>query len=607
MTDSSNRIGLVDSRTRPLMGRLLRRNVRPQAGRIVLALVCMAVAAAATAALAYQMEPVIDRVFTEADRGALLGIALTVLAIFVVKGAASYGQAVIMTYVGQRIVADLQTAMFRHLMNADLGFFHNHAPGQLISRFTHDTNLLRAAVSTTLTSLGKDSLTLVFLVGLMFYQDWLLAAVAFFVFPTAVLPIARIGRRMRKVSKSSQTQAGELSGLLDETFQGARQVKAYGMEAYETGRAAAAIERLFHLLTKAGRIRAIAHPVMETLGGVAIVAVILYGGHQVIEGTKTPGAFFSFITALLLAYEPMKRLASLNAQMQEGLAAADRVFALLDMHPRITDRPGAKPLQVNGGAIALQQVGFSYDSEGDGSPALHDLSLDIPAGWTVALVGPSGAGKSTVLNLIPRLFDVDSGHVRIDGQDVRDITLDSLRAAIALVSQESILFDDTVRANILYGRPEASEAEMIAAAKAADAHHFISALPDGYDTPVGPRGVRLSGGQRQRIVIARAMLRDAPILLLDEATSALDTESERQVQLALGRLKRGRTTVVIAHRLSTVVSADRIYVMDRGAIVESGSHAELIARDGAYARLYSLQFAPDAAAEAGSESERARA
>jgi subfamily B ATP-binding cassette protein MsbA len=610
LTDSSKRIGLSDGRTRTLMSRLLRRHVRPQSWRILLALACMAAAAAATAALAYQMEPVIDRVFAEGNRDALLTVAVTVLAIFVVKGIATYGEAAIMTYVGQRIVADLQAAMFAHLMRADLGFFHDHAPGQLISRFTHDTNLLRGVVSTTLTGIGKDSLTLVFLVGLMFYQDWLLAGIAFFAFPTAVLPIARIGRRMRKVSASSQTRTGELSGLLDEVFQGARQVKAYGMEAYETRRAAAAIERLFGLLTKAGRIRAIAHPVMETLGGVAIVAVILYGGHQVIGGAKTPGAFFSFITALLLAYEPMKRLANLNAHLQEGLAAADRVFALLDTQPQITDRPNAKPLRVGGGAITFEGVSFGYGdrrSEGEGNDglALSDLDLDIPAGWTVALVGPSGAGKSTVLNLIPRFFDVDTGRVLIDGQDVRDVTLASLRAAVALVSQESLLFDDTVRANILYGRPDASEEEMIAAAKAADAHGFISELPEGYDTPVGPRGVRLSGGQRQRVAIARAMLRDAPILLLDEATSALDTESERQVQLALGRLKRGRTTVVIAHRLSTVVSADRIYVMDRGTVVEWGTHAELIARDGAYARLYSLQFAPEASEAAEPEASEA--
>jgi subfamily B ATP-binding cassette protein MsbA len=398
---------------------------------------------------------------------------------------------------------------------------------------------------------------------------------------------------MRKVSTSSQVQTGELTGLLDEAFQGARQVKAYGMEAYEGARAGAAIERLFGLLTKAARVRAATHPIFETLGGVAIVGVMLYGGHQVMEGGKTPGAFFSFITALLLAYEPLKRIANLNAQLQEGLAAADRLFALLDTAPGIVDRPGATPLAIAGGAVALRDVSFSYGSDTDAVPALDRLDLTVPAGATVALVGASGAGKSTVLNLIPRFFDATSGHVTIDGQDVRDVTLASLRAALALVSQESMLFDDTVRANILYGRPGASEAEMIEAAQAADADGFIRALPQGYDTAVGPRGEKLSGGQRQRVAIARAMLRDAPILLLDEATSSLDSESEHQVQAAIQRLTEGRTTLVIAHRLSTVVGADRIYVLDRGRAVESGTHAELIARGGAYARLYALQFADD--------------
>jgi len=586
----------ADGRTHALTGRLIRDHVRPQAGRILFALACMAAAAAATAALARQMEPVLDQVFAERDAGALTTAALSVFVIFLVKGVATYGQAVTMNHVGQRIVADLQSSLFRHLMRADLAFFHDRAPGELISRFTHDTNLLRGAVSGTLTSLGKDSLTLIFLAGVMVYQDWLLAAIAFVVFPVAVVPSARIGRRMRKVSASSQAQAGELSGLLDEIFQGARQVKAYGMEAYETGRAGAAIERLFRLATKAARTRAAIHPLMETLGGAAIVAVMLYGGHQVIVGTKTPGAFFSFITALLLAYEPLKRLVNLNAQLQEGLAAAERVFALLDLKAGIADRPGARPLGVGGGAIAFERVAFAY---GPGAgPALDGLDLEVPAGATVALVGPSGAGKSTVLNLIPRFFDVDRGRVAIDGQDVREVTLASLRAAIALVSQDALLFDDTVRANILYGRPDASEAEVAAAAGAADAHDFILRLPGGYDTAVGPRGVKLSGGQRQRIVIARAMLKNAPILLLDEATSALDSDSERQVQRALANLKRGRTTVVIAHRLSTVVAADRIYVMERGRAVESGSHAELIARDGVYARLYAQQLAPEDAAEA---------
>jgi subfamily B ATP-binding cassette protein MsbA len=398
----------------------------------------------------------------------------------------------------------------------------------------------------------------------------------------------RIGRHIRKVSGRTQAQVGRLTTLLDETFQGVRYVKAYAMEAYEKLRAGQAIEAVFRLNYKGARTRSLLHPIMEVLGGLAIVAVLLYGGHQVIAGTKAPGSFFAFITALLLAYEPVKRLAKLNANLQEGLAAAVRVFALLDREPEIRNAPGAAPLSIKGGSIGFEGVTFSYDAA---SPALHDVSLEVPAGKTVALVGPSGAGKSTIMNLIPRFYDVDAGRVTIDGQDLRGLTLQSLRAQIALVSQEILLFDDTIRANIAYGRPEASEAEIAAAAAAAGVEGFVSELPQGLETPVGPRGDMVSGGQRQRIAIARAMLKSAPILLLDEATSSLDSESERQVQQALTQLMAGRTTLVIAHRLSTVVGADIIYVVEDGRIVESGSHAALLARAGPYARLYALQFA----------------
>jgi subfamily B ATP-binding cassette protein MsbA len=473
-------------------------------------------------------------------------------------------------------------------MRADLAYFHAHPSGTLISRFTSDAALLRSAAANVLAGIGEDAVTIVFLLGVMFYQDWVLALVSFFVFPLAIRPIVAIGRRIRRVTANTQAEIGQFTTLLGQTFQGARHVKAYGMEEYEERRAAGLIERLFALIDRGTRTRSRASPMMEALGGTAIALVILYGGHQVISGARTPGALFSFITALLLAYQPLKSLANLNASLQEGLAAAQRIFEVLDVEPRIRDMPGSRPLQIAGGEIRFDNVRFGYRP---GTTAIDGLSLTIPAGHTVALVGPSGAGKSTILNLIPRFFDIDSGSIAIDGQDVRAVTIASLRGAIALVAQEVSLFDDTVRANIAYGRFGASTGEIEEAARAAAADGFIGELPQGYDTVVGEHGIRLSGGQRQRIAIARAMLKDAPILLLDEATSALDSESERQVQRALNALIRGRTTLVIAHRLSTIQGADLICLVDRGHIVETGRHSELLAGGGLYARLHAMQFA----------------
>jgi ATP-binding cassette, subfamily B, bacterial MsbA len=571
-----------------LIRRLIHESVRQYLGWLVLAVVCMALMAAATALSAWLMKPVVNDVFINHQREILWMVGGAVLATFVIKGLANYAQATLMSYVGMRIIADTQNRLFAHLARMDLSFFHNSPTGKLISRFTIDINQMRIAVSNGLTGFGKDFLSLVGLVIVMFLQDWGLAVISFFVFPVAVLPIVRIGRRMRRVTANTQEEMGQFTTLLEQTFQGIRVVKAYNMGGYEKGRVAEIVKRVFSLTFRSARIRALSSPIMESLGGLAVAIVIVYGGLQVIEQKLDAGSFFSFITALLLAYEPMKRLANLNASLQEGLAGAQRLFDVLDVEPAILEKPDAVDLAVDNGTIRLDSVHFAYVP---GKPALDGVTLDVPGGKTVALVGPSGAGKSTILNLIPRFHDIDSGTVTIDGIDVRDATFESLFGNIALVSQEITLFDDTVRANIAYGRAGASEDDIVAAARHAAAHEFIVELPQGYDTVVGERGVKLSGGQRQRLAIARAMLKNARILLLDEATSSLDTESERQVQAALETLMEGRTTLVIAHRLSTIVDADVINVIDGGRIVESGSHAELLARDGVYAHLYALQFA----------------
>jgi subfamily B ATP-binding cassette protein MsbA len=583
----SSKPDLVSAHSWHLVKRLVREYVRPQRWRILGALLFMAVFSACTSGLAFLMKPIVNIAFGGSDLNVLYEAAGAVVVIFFARGWAAFAQSTMMNYAGQSIVVTLQNQLFAHIVRADMAFFARRSPGSLTSRFTLDANLMRGAVSSTLTSIGRDFLSVIGLTGVMFYQDWLLACIASLTLPFAVLPISRIGKRMRKVSHTTQQEVGQLAVLLDEAFQGIRQVKAHSMEDYEESRVRNTLNRLFRLVTKAERTRSYANPALDGLAGLAIAAVMVYGGQRVIHGHSTAGDFFSFIAAALLSYDPLKRLSALNAGLQEGLAAAERVFSILDSKPVVVDNPGAKPLAIAGGAVTLSDVTFTYDGE---TKALDRFDLSIPAGSNVALVGASGAGKTTVFNLILRFFDPDSGRVLIDGQDLRQMTLASLRASIALVSQDSMLFDDTVRENILYGRPHASQAELEAAATTAHAATFIRQLPQGYDTPVGPRGVRLSGGQRQRILIARAMLRDAPILLLDEATSSLDNESERMVQAALAELKQGRTTVVIAHRLSTVVAADCIYVMEHGRIVERGRHVELIARGGVYARLYAQQF-----------------
>jgi subfamily B ATP-binding cassette protein MsbA len=568
-----------------LWRRLLRGYVRQEKRTLAAAIVCMAIAAGATAALAKLMEPVLDEVFVNKSAGSLMEIAGLVLLTFVAKGVATYGETVLMTGVGLRIVARLQQQVGSHLLQADLAYFHRKPTGVLISHVTQDINQLRYAVSNAVTAIGKDSLTLIALLTVMLWQDWQLAFIAFVALPVAILPIRWIGRRVRREASGAQAQQASLSSLLMQLFQGIRYVKAYNAEGLESDRLAQQVAQTQAYQMALVRVKAAAHPLMEALGGIAIVLVIVYGGGQVMEGARTTGSFFSFITALLLAYEPVKRLTHLNANLQEGLASAARVFDLLDEQPQVVDQPGAKALQVSqvsGGQVVFDKVSFSYVP---GQPVLQNLSFAIAAGQMVAVVGPSGAGKSTIANLLLRFHEPVAGQVLVDGQDIAAVTQASLRDAIAFVGQEIYLFNDSVSANIAYNQP-ADEATIQAAAQAASADEFIADLPDGLASLVGELGNRLSGGQRQRIALARAMLRDAPILLLDEATSALDPQSERNVLASLKRLRGNKTTIMIAHRLSTIIEADNILVLADGQLAEQGSHDQLLKRDGVYARLY---------------------
>jgi subfamily B ATP-binding cassette protein MsbA len=520
--------------------------------------------------------------------GVVNAVAVVVVIVTAIKGFSLLTQTVMTNSVVSRIEADMQSALYDHLIDADLAQLQRENPASLTQRFTTDFTFVKEALTRLVNIAIRDVLTAVALVGAMLWIDWKMTAVVLLIAPIVARPIGRIGKKLRRMAMSQQEQTGIMASLVTESLQGARVAKTDSLEPYLKERAAGAFETIRALKMKAANARGRLDPLLEVAGGIAVAGVLAAIGVRITSGGSTVGDFTGYVSALLLAAQPMRSLGNLNAIVQEAGASLKRYYALIDEKPLVTQRPDARPLTVNGGEVAFRDLRFRYRDDQRG---IEGINLVAEAGKTTALVGRSGSGKSTMLALVPRLYDPTEGKVEIDGQDIRDVTLRSLRGQIGVVSQDVVLFDDTVRANIGFGRPGASENDIIAAAKAAAAHDFIMAMPDGYDTRVGERGSRLSGGERQRLAIARAVLKDAPILLLDEATSALDTQSERLVQEALAELMKGRTTLVIAHRLSTVREADQIVVLDEGKVIETGDHDGLIARDGAYARLYRLQFA----------------
>ncbi len=537
-------------------------------------------------ALPFLVQRVIDDIFAQKDETALRFIPVIIIAVFLFRGAVNFGQRYLTDYVGLRIVNDIRNALNRHMQRLSVSFFQRHPTGTLISRVNSDVALVRTTLTDAVASLVRDTASLMVLTAVVFLKDWVLALIACVVFPAAVLPMTQLAQKVRRYTGRGQVTIAALTHLLQESIQGNRIVKGFGMEEHESRRFTQENEKLFKHLVRTSRARSIVEPTMELLAAFGIAGVVWYGGFSVIAGGRTQGEFFAFMTAMLLMYQPFKRLTRTYSIVQQGLVGAERVFEILDQQPEVADRPGARPVERFSREIQFCNVSFGYTDK----VVLRNINLKIKAGEMIALVGVSGAGKTTLADLIPRFYDVTEGKILMDGVDIRDVTLASLRAQIGIVAQHTFLFNDTIRNNIAYGNTRKELDDIIAAAKAACAHEFILKLPHGYETHIGEMGMRLSGGQRQRLAIARALLKNAPILILDEATSALDNESERLVQVALENLMTTRTTLVIAHRLSTIRKADRIAVLVDGTIAEEGTHEELLARKTEYNRLYTLQL-----------------
>jgi len=573
--------------TNQIIFKRLYQALKPYKTKLIISMISMVFVALFTGSQTYLVKDLIDKIFIAKNEYYLFGLTMLVVIIFGLKGLFYYVYHYLLEQVGLSIIRDFRKRIFRHIHVQPLSFFHAYPTGTLISRVISDVTFMQQAVSSALVGLLRDFFTVVVLLGVVFYLNWKLSLFCFAVLPITAYPIYRFGKVFRKLSTNAQEETAQVSNVLYETITGNRIVKAFNMEEYENKRFVGQLGDLFNVEVKNAKFRCLQHPLMEFIGGFAIALFIWFGGKEVIDGSSSPGTFFALMTSLIVAYDPVKRIGKVNASIQQGLAAAARVFTILDIIPEIADTSDARPMSPFKESIVFQDVSFNYN---DDTRALHDISLSVPRGQTLAIVGHSGGGKTTLTNLIPRFLDVTSGSIKIDGLDIRDITIQSLRDQIAMVTQQTILFNDTVKNNIAYGSLERSIEEIERAAIAAHAYDFIQNLPNGFETIIGEGGARLSGGERQRISIARALLKNAPILILDEATSALDTESEREVQGALENLMKNRTTFVIAHRLSTIKTAHRIIVIKNGQVVEDGTHDELLSQHGEYELLYNMQY-----------------